>query len=475
MTVTTESPRPRLLARVVPAPLRDPAQRPRLLGWLGIGLAIRLVLAPFTISADLLAVYWRAHLIAYEGDVFESYLVNMGAHYVHALWLRLVDVVMIPREALWTDPWYFDDFIPLAPQVLRDLSATEGIHATLVALKTPYILADLGAGAIILAMVAASGPAAVRRAWVFWMLSPIGIYASVVWGRYEALAIVVVVAAVWATERGRPWTAALLLGLAVTVRSYPLLLVPILALVAPHRDGAATTGATAWLRTGAWAAVAVAPLLVVSAVNALIAGTAGELAQLGDFRTGSTFTALTVPLDGPGDLLVYVGATLVLWGVLAGCQWGWWGAPQRAEHLWLWLIPAHLAMFALAPFGAHWFAWVTPFVALGLARRPEWRGLLALHLVSVVVALALSDVQAGPDTLLGTFIPASQAAASLPSLRELLLTSGSAEVAVSALRTAFLALSVLVCVPVIAELRRGARTTAVEPTRTATTPADHVR
>ena len=71
--------------RLVPAPLADPAQRPRLLGWLGVGLVVRLLIAPFTVSADLLAVYWRSHLIAYDGAVFSDYLVNMGAHYTHAL------------------------------------------------------------------------------------------------------------------------------------------------------------------------------------------------------------------------------------------------------------------------------------------------------------------------------------------------------------------------------------------------------
>lgn len=444
---------------LVPAPLRDPVQRPALLGWLGVGLLLRLGLMPFGVSADLLAVYWRSSLIAYEGELFGEYLVNMGAHYVHAASLRLLDPLLPPPEAVWTRPWFFDDFIALAPQVVDDFTTAPHAAQTLFALKLPYLAADLVTGLLLLSLAAAAGAgvAGARRAWVFWMLSPIGLYASYAFGRYEMLPVVLVAAALWCAERRRPWWSAVLLGLAVTMRAYPLLLVPLFALLAwpatgkPWRDAA---------RQGAWAAVAVAPFALVMVSNRVLAGTVGEVARLQDLDTGSTLLAYTLPVAGPGAVYLFVLFALLAYGALAGRAWGWWGRrPAGPGELWLWLLAFHAGMFALVTFSAHYLAWLTPFVALALARRPGWRAVLPLHLLQVAVVLAFADVLGGPDTLLGTLRTAYPTDVALPSLRAWLLASpGLAEQALGALRTAFVALTVLLAWPVARELAWSAAT-----------------
>jgi hypothetical protein len=447
----------------VPAPLRDPAQRRPLLGWLGVGLGIRVALMPFTVSADLLAVYWRSHLIAYDGQVFGSYLVNMGAHYTHALSLRLFGWLLPAPDAVWTDPWWWSDSSALSPQVQRAFSTSEHVHQTLFALKLPYLIADIGAGLLILALVAGpglakvvsgraaplaagapAGPPPVRRAWALWMLSPIGIYASYVFGRYEALAVVFVVAALLCAERDRPWWAAVLLGVGVTMRSYPLLLIPVFALVVFRRP----------LQQAAWSAVALAPFALVMASNRLLAGTVGELARLQDFATGSTFFAYTVPVDADGQLYLFFLFLFGVLGVLAGRSWGWWGSPPTRAELWILLLVVHAGMFALATFAAHYFMWFTPFAVIAVARRGEWRGVLPLHLVQAALVLALTDLLGGPGTLTGLFEPIQpDLATSLPNLREALLTdAGQRDQLIGLVRTAFAVVTLLLITPAIAEL-----------------------
>lgn len=444
------------LTRWVPAPFRDPAQRPGLLGWLGVGLAVRLAIMPFSVSADMLAVWWRSHLIAYRGELFGEHLVNMGAHYLHAAWLRLTDPLTPPAEQVWTDRWFFDDFIPLAPQVVRDVAVAEWSAPLLTVLKGLYLLADLAAGAALVALVAGAGARAVRRAWIFWMLSPIGLYATYLYGRYEMLAVVFVVLAVLALERRRPWASALLVGVAITMRGYPLLLVPFMGLVAGVRGGEAV-GVRVIARQLAWMGVAAAPFALAMAVNRALAGTVGELARLQEIRAGSTFLAFTVPVDGPGQLYVFVLVVALLLGGLAGRQWGWWGAaPVTVGELWVWLLVIHVAMFAVATFSAHYVAWLTPFVALALARRPTWRGVLWLHLLQVALVLAFIDLIGGPDATLGLLLPAAPAAAEIGSLRELLLTDPvTAEQLQGVLRTGFVAASLLLVWPAVRELWTG--------------------
>jgi len=110
-------------------------------------------------------------------------------------------------------------------------------------------------------------------------------------------------------------------------------------------------------------------------------------------------------------------------------------------------------MFALATFSAHYFMWFTPFIALALARRPDWRGTLPLHLVQVVVVLAIADTLGGPGTLLGLFEPVHpELATSLPNLREALMATGRAEDFVGMLRTAFAVVTALLLWPAVREL-----------------------
>ena len=119
----------------------------------------------------------------------------------------------------------------------------------------------------------------------------------------------------------------------------------------------------------------------------------------------------------------------------------------------------HFGMFALTTFSAHYFAWVTPFVALALARRPEWRGMLWLHLLQVGAVLALADLYGGPGTTWGLLQPLQpDVVDAVPNLREALLTSpGLVEQLAGALRTAFVALMALTCWPLVSWLRDRSR------------------
>lgn len=435
-------------ARAAPLPRDGVTDRARLLAWAAVAVFVRLLLAPLTVSSDLLAVYWRSHLIAYDGQLFDSYLVNMGAHYAHALSLRVLGVA----ERLWTDPWWWADASALVPQVQRAFVEQEGALGTLLTLKLPYIAADLAAGACLIALLRGHDPVRRWRAAAFWALSPIGLYATVLFGRYESFAVLAVVAALLLVERERPWAAAVVLGIGITMRTYPLLLVPAFALVAVGGRGALGVA-----RHAAWAALAMVPFAAVMATNRILADSVGELSRLKDYSTGSTFFALTLPIDGPGEIALFVLAWSLLVGALLGRARGWWGTPVAVDELWLWLALLHAAMFAFATFSAHYFMWFAPFVALALARRPAWRGVLPLHLAQVVFALLLADLLGGPGTVLGLFQPlVGDAAMTAPSLREALLTSPSlTEQAATVLRTGFLAGTLLLMWPVVTELGRG--------------------
>ena len=432
----------------------------RLLGWLGVGLAVRFALMPFAVNPDLLAVYWRSHLIAFDGRLFGEYLVNMGAHYLHAAWLLAAAPLLPPPDAVWTDPWFFADWGALAPQVTRWFSTQPWSYRTLFVLKVPYLLADLSAGVLLLTLAGRAGASAEatpchrerqrERAWAFWMLSPIGLYASYLFGRYEMFPVVLVVAALLACERERPWLGAVLLGLAITTRTYPLLLIPVFALVVQRTP----------VRQAAWAAAALSPLGVTMALNRVLAGTAGEVGRLKDFETGATLFSYVIPVSGAEEIYLFVLFALLVYGALIGRVYGWWGnRPVATTELWMWLLIVHAGFFAFSTFAARYFTWFTPFVFLALARRPAWRGTLPLHLLQCAGVLALADlVHGGSVILLGLLAPMQpELARAWPSLQEVFLLSPELGTqAAGVLTSGVCALTILFAVPAVVELARPA-------------------
>ena len=371
--------------RLLPVPLRDEAVRTPFLRWAVVGGLLRLLLLPVGITSDTLAVYWRAHLIAFHGEVYADYLVNMGSHVVHAGWLRVVQPLLGPADELWTHPWWWGDSFGLIPEHMAAFLARPDAWRAIALLKLPYVLAEVAAGLVLLSLAwgrqdgrlpTSERVARARRTWILWMLSPAALYATLLFARYEAFPVLAVVAALLLAERDRPWAAAIVLGIGITLRTYPIVLVPVFALVLQR----------GLPRQVAWTAVGIAPFALSMALNRLVAGTYGEIVAVGDYTYGSNWLAWSFapgPGRGEAGIPLFPAALIVLGVYLLGRDRGWWGAgPVAPEDLWRWVVVAHLAMFATTLFSAHYLMWITPAIAL-LVARSDVRAVVPLHLVQV--------------------------------------------------------------------------------------------
>lgn len=388
--------------RLLPVPLRDEAVRRPFLRWAAVGAVVRLLLLPIGITSDTLAVYWRSHLIAFHGEVYADYLVNMGSHVVHAGWLRVVQPLLGPADELWTHPWWWADSFGLIPEHMTAFLARPDAWRAIALLKLPYVVAELAAGVVLLHLVWGRGggvertPAMVaraRRTWIFWMLSPAAIYATLLFARYEAFPVLAVLVALLLAERDRPWAAAIVLGIAITLRTYPIVFVPVFAILCQR----------GLLRQAGWAALSLAPLAASMGLNRVVAGTFGEVAAVGDFSFGSNWFAFALTPDrgGPGVYL-FVAVLLALGAYLLGRDRRWWGSlPVPPADLWRWVVLTHLAMFATTQFSAHYLMWITPAIGL-LLGRTEGRGVVVLHLTQVVGVFAAAFLLWGGILFTGT-------------------------------------------------------------------------
>ena len=84
----------------------------------------------------------------------------------------------------------------------------------------------------------------IRRPWLavfLWLFNPLVFLISAVWGHFESIVVFFVLAALWAFFKGRHTLSALSLGLAISTKMFPILLVPVLLYGVSQREGLAAS------------------------------------------------------------------------------------------------------------------------------------------------------------------------------------------------------------------------------------------
>jgi uncharacterized membrane protein len=120
-----------------------------------------------------------------------------------------------------------------------------------VLVKLPVLAADLALVALLARWGAARGGAARRAGWLY-ALHPVAILVGAFHGQFEALALLALCASIVALEAGRWRASALALAAGIAIKSFPVLLLPVLLPLVP---------AGRRVRYATWATLPVALLL----------------------------------------------------------------------------------------------------------------------------------------------------------------------------------------------------------------------
>lgn len=129
-------------------------------------------------------------------------------------------------------------YLTLWPVLLAgvyELYALLGVHSQYLyyfLLKQPIILGDVALGYTILRFVKENRPEATNAVLAYWLLSPYTVILSGVWGMFDSLAMLPVIAALCTPRETRR---SALEGLAIWVKSIPLIFAIPLAFSGPHR------------------------------------------------------------------------------------------------------------------------------------------------------------------------------------------------------------------------------------------------
>lgn len=214
---------------LLPSSLQDrPAELATLTRWLLLGLLLRLLFIPFAAHNDYLSEHWRAERVAFSGVVYPTRL-EVGSHYLDALNLRLIEPLLPEHGQLFWSPSATVQSNPHAgPVQYARFAAYPRVNRALFLTKVPYLFFDLVSGLILLHLF--NDATKSKRAFKYWILNPVMIFAVYIFGRYEVYAAAFGLLSLFLLSRDRRSWGALILGVAVLFRTSMLLLVPIYAM-----------------------------------------------------------------------------------------------------------------------------------------------------------------------------------------------------------------------------------------------------
>ncbi|MEK7090941.1 MAG: glycosyltransferase 87 family protein [Patescibacteria group bacterium] len=240
-----------------------------------------------------------------------------------------------------------------------------GIFRYLFLIKTPLILALLATG------WALSRISSRRVVLWIWFFNPITIYVVGFMGQIDILPVLLSVLALL-LAKPKPFLAAVLLGLGAALKTYPLLLLPFLALLSTSN---LKRSALIFLAGLSPYILLVAPFLTTPAFysDTLTSGLTQRVLQL-SLPLGYSENLYLVPIVLTGLLLAA--------GVLHR------GQIHRLSAYWM---AASLLPVVLSHFHPQWILWSMPFISLWIASKSDWLSLLLFSASFLATVFLFAD------------------------------------------------------------------------------------
>lgn len=341
--------------------IEDEQARKLALLW-AVAILIRLAVMPFTMHFDAYQIYSRAAEAAYDGQ-WSGWSAQFLIQGLHNVWLFMVRPLLPDSAGIWSHTASIAG-VGASPEDYNRFLAYDHLYRAIFLMKLPYVVADLVCAYIIGRLV---DPARKFSAMAFWLLNPLVIYATAIYGRHDVLAILMVLGALVAVQRatdGRRLVALILLGLATLTRFFPVVLIPFFLL--------------AYRRTTRQLAIAVGLLLamvgLVEVAGIAVSGKSPILSILSTHLHFQNWLDAGVYLRFDDSIFLF--PLIYMLGLLWISERGL--APDEFARIG---AAVFLVLFALTFFHPHYSIWLVPFLALTISNSPR---MLVYHAIQVV-------------------------------------------------------------------------------------------
>ncbi len=351
-----------LFSRSIPPVYRqDLAVKRSIYIWLLIGVLIRFTFMPIALHFDLLSIYQRSALIAYEGDMGMG-LGQIFAHYIHAFFLFIFKPLMPYLESALPGRGGSASWLGWA-----SFATQPNVFRTLFLFKVPYLIFDLGCSFLFLFILQERKKG--LAAFKFWMINPVVIFSAFIFSRYEPMVIFFILLSLYYAKNNLSAKALFSLGIAVIVRSYPLMLLPFFVII---------IGRTFWqrLKLAFWGLL---PLGIMTVTSRLFQG-ASEVGVWANMYHTSYLMGLRWSIKISYDVIFvfFMGYTILF-------LYTYFRTNHSFAHLWKISLILLLFFFATCFFHPHYFMWLIPFLALQVVEDKRFIGLFAIQILGWIV------------------------------------------------------------------------------------------
>ena len=196
------------------------------------GMFIRLLCMPFMFQRDLLSTYQRAADTVFNGNI-GSDVQQLLTNIIHSTYLFILKSVF-PVVLGYKDILLNTDSMSSWIQFI----SSGNIFVILFLFKLLYLFFDLGCVFLLLRLFYDGDAEKKLKIFKYWMFSPLVIFVLYIFARHDIIGIFVALAALLLAKKKRKYWAILILALAVALRFFPIMILPLLIiyLVQKKRD-----------------------------------------------------------------------------------------------------------------------------------------------------------------------------------------------------------------------------------------------
>ncbi len=337
--------------------------------WIGLGLALRLLLIPFSLHPDFRAVNMAGFLIAQKGEVFSFYdYLSRQTRDNHWVNLYTDGLFIYPPVAYLTHAVFNALLFPLYPKneffllldnigLLRD---QPNFALLMVFLKLPYLLADLACLSLLYSLLKKEHR---KTGVLFWLFNPVTLYTSYLMSQFDIFIALFILLSLKFAYQKIPIPASISLGIAGSFKPFVLALAPFL-------PGNQVKNTFVALLTYV---ITILPYLgsVGFRQYALFASQADKLLYAKIMISGSQYLPLFI-----------VGLLILFW---------WRFFNPRSFSVSGWMVMPLLLFFSLSHFHPQWFTWAIPLLTLIFAQNNNSRLPIMMLLLCYILLILSFD------------------------------------------------------------------------------------
>jgi len=188
------------------------------------GILVRLILIPFFFQRDLLSTYQRAAETISTGNPGYDNL-QIITNLIHTFYLFILKAIFPAINEVFSVLLEKDTWISWL-----GFNSAYNVFTTLTLFKLLYLIFDIVCMFLILRLSFDGEPENKLRVFKYWIFNPIIIFVLYIFARHDIIGVFVTLIALLLAKKDRKYWAIIVLGLAVALRFFPILILPVLVL-----------------------------------------------------------------------------------------------------------------------------------------------------------------------------------------------------------------------------------------------------